>query len=169
MHFGRSKHPHDRILASGRATVERGQGWLSRTVGAAVGFPSAGLNIPVTVAITRDTEGETWVRTFAEKSFSSRLTLGTGKLDKLIVESFGPFSFGLALVLSEEKLDFIVRSWKVGPIPLPARWAPSGNACEYSVDGKFHFHIEIRHPMTGLIVKYSGFLVRGSAAESCAQ
>jgi hypothetical protein len=44
-------------------------------------------------------------------------------------------------------------------IPLPPAMAPRSNAYEFARDGRFHFHVEIGHPVTGLIVRYRGWLV----------
>ena len=41
----------------------------------------------------------------------------------------------------------------------PALWlAPKGPAFEEERDGRFRFHVEIGHPLTGLIVRYQGWL-----------
>ncbi len=37
--------------------------------------------------------------------------------------------------------------------------APRGDSCEFVEAGRFHFHVEIDHPFTGLIVRYRGWLV----------
>jgi len=38
------------------------------------------------------------------------------------------------------------------------RLAPRCNAYEYAAAGRFHFHVELGHPLTGLIVRYQGWL-----------
>jgi hypothetical protein len=39
------------------------------------------------------------------------------------------------------------------------RWlAPLSHAFEASADGRFRFHVEISHPLTGLMVKYQRWL-----------
>jgi hypothetical protein len=53
----------------------------------------------------------------------------------------------------------VVRRWSVFGIPLPVALAPRGDSYEYAADGRFHFHVEIGHPFTGLIVGYQGWLV----------
>ena len=37
--------------------------------------------------------------------------------------------------------------------------APRGDSYEYAENGRFHFHVEIAHPFTGLILGYRGWLV----------
>jgi hypothetical protein len=46
-------------------------------------------------------------------------------------------------------------------LPLPRILAPRIAAHESAPDGRFHFHVEIAHPLTGLIVRYRGFLTPG--------
>ena len=43
-------------------------------------------------------------------------------------------------------------------IPLPLWLAPTTTAHEEIVDGRFHFDVEIGHPLTGMIVLYRGWL-----------
>jgi hypothetical protein len=45
---------------------------------------------------------------------------------------------------------------------MPLFLAPRGNSSEFAQDGRFHFHVEIGHPFTGLIVAYRGWLVPNS-------
>jgi len=44
-------------------------------------------------------------------------------------------------------------------IPLPMWLCPRSNTYETVEDGKFRFHVEIGHMLTGLIVRYRGWLV----------
>ncbi len=145
---------------SGSAHIERGQNWLARVVGALFGFPAAGTEVDVQVNLKPLPAGERWTRTFGGRSFSSFLSLGEGRSDKLLCERFGPFTFGLALVVEHEKLRFVVRRWQFCGISLPRFLAPAGDSYESEMDGHFYFHIEIKHPLTGLIVKYKGRLMQ---------
>lgn len=153
------------LTAEGAAAVERGPGLLSRLIAALVGFPRAGHDLPVKVHFRSCPEGEVWTRTFAGRSFSSVQTEGQGRSERLLSERFGPFTFGLALVLDAGKLHLVVRRWSFLGLPLPAFLAPGGVAYEAAEDGRFRFHVEIAHPLTGLIVRYRGWLApRGHAA-----
>jgi hypothetical protein len=60
-------------------------------------------------------------------------------------------------------MDVVRRSWfgwllcqvrRFIDLPL----ALGGDAYEYAADGRFHFHVEFGHPLTGLIVRYRGWL-----------
>lgn len=144
---------------AGRAAVTRGRSLLACVVAAAVGFPSAGEDVPVDVRLQRIGRRERWVRTFAGRRFASSLRAGTGRAEGLLVERFGPLDFHLALVVDGERLRFVVRGWSLlGLVPLPRRWAPTGESHETQLDGRFRFHIEIAHPWTGPIVTYDGWL-----------
>lgn len=156
--------------AEGRATVERGHGRLSRLVGACFGFPAAGAEVPVQVRFRPEGRGEWWQRTFGNRSFRSFQSEGRGRSERLLCERFGPFSFGLALVLADARLHLVVRRWSFLGLPLPTSWAPDGASWE-SVDdgvegGRFCFHVEIRQRWTGLLVAYRGWLVPDRLSQS---
>jgi len=42
---------------------------------------------------------------------------------------------------------------------LPLALAPRSTAYEFAEDGRFRFHVEVSHPLTGLIARYRGWLV----------
>jgi hypothetical protein len=145
--------------AKGIATVERGNGVIARIIAAVFGFPEAGREVPLTVQFQVRDGRETWRRDFAGHAFASRQAQGRGRLEGLLRESFGPFAFGLALVLEKGRLKLVPRRWTAFGIPLPVALAPGGDAFEsVDEDGRFRFNVEIGHPLTGPIVTYRGWL-----------
>ena len=42
--------------------------------------------------------------------------------------------------------------------------APTVTAYETAIDGRFQLHVEVRHALAGLIVRYQGWLERVSEA-----
>lgn len=154
----RKMHASDVAIARGLAEVTRGTNLLSRAIGALFRFPDAGREIPVTVRFAHGADAEVWTRSFGDRSFSSRQDFGRGRYEGLIKESFGTFSFGLALVRDEGKLRLIVRRWSMLGVALPRVLAPYGEAFEEERDGRFRFHVEISLPLIGLIVLYRGWL-----------
>lgn len=154
LHGHRANH-----AVSGRASVERGAGLLSRLVGALVGFPAAGADVPVRVSFEIERGREIWTRDFAGRRFRSVQSAGRGRNAYLVDERFGPFSFGLALLVEDSRLRLVVRNWRFLGLPLPRFLAPSGDSFENAEDGRFNFHVEIAHPLIGLIVRYRGWLV----------
>jgi hypothetical protein len=147
------------LRLQGEATVTRGTSLLARLVANVVGFPKAGTGVPVEVELRRDARGETWIRSFAGKEFSSRLDEGRGRSARLVRERFGPSRFHMALVPDGNRLRFVVRGWDWLGLPMPRAWAPTGESYETVRDGKFNFHIEVAHPWLGAIVTYDGTLV----------
>jgi hypothetical protein len=53
----------------------------------------------------------------------------------------------------------VPRAWSIFGVRLPVTWAPLGKAYESVENGRFCFNVEIAHPLTGLIVRYRGWLV----------
>ncbi|MBB2823325.1 UNVERIFIED_ORG: hypothetical protein GGD59_006631 [Rhizobium esperanzae] len=146
-------------IASGRARIERGSGWLARIVARLIGFPPAGEDVPVTVRFTADGEKEIWTRDFGGKSFHSQQLEGKGRDRHLLTEVFGPFRVLVALVPEGERLRLVVRGWRFCGMPLPLFLAPGGETYEEAREGRFHFHVEIGGRLTGLVVRYTGWLV----------
>jgi hypothetical protein len=148
----------DRWQAAGIARVERGSGWLSRLIGRLIGFPETGENIPVQVVFELTAAGEIWTRSFAGKSFHSYQYAAHGRAEKLLYESFGALNFGIALVPEGDALNLVLRRWSVLGIRLPLVLAPVFRSCEFVEQDRFHFYVEITHPLAGLIVHYQGHL-----------
>ncbi|RFB97963.1 saccharopine dehydrogenase [Rhizobium leguminosarum bv. trifolii] len=145
--------------ASGRARVERGSGWLARIVARLIGFPPAGEDVPVTVRFAADGEKEIWTRHFGGKSFHSLQLEGKDRDRHLLAEVFGPFRVLVALVPEGDRLRLVVRGWRFLGVPLPLFLAPGGETYEEEREGRFHFHVEIGGRLTGLVVRYTGWLV----------
>lgn len=143
---------------SGRARVERGKGLLASMVAAVIGFPKAAEDIPVSVTFTVEDGRETWVRDFGGRRFLSRQLEGTGRHVHLLAEQFGPVRVYIALVPESGRMRLVIRGWQIFGVTLPLFLAPDGETFEEERDGRFHFHVEIGGPLTGLIVRYTGWL-----------
>jgi hypothetical protein len=146
------------LIADGAAIIERGEGLISRLLARLLGFPPAGRDVPVTVTFRVGEGREHWRRTFGNSAFASVQEPGRGRFDRLLCERFGPFCFGLALVVEDDRLRLVLRGWSFAGLPLPAAWGPRSQAYESAENGRFHFHVAIDHPLTGLIVRYRGWL-----------
>lgn len=152
-------HEADRpTTARGRARVARGGNWLAQLAASVVGFPNTADDVPVTVAFQPDETGETWTRTFADLSFSSRQYQGRGRSAGLINERFGPLVFGMALITRPDRLSLVLRRWSFLGVRLPMWLCPRSDSFETVEDGKFRFHVDITYPVIGRIVRYTGWL-----------
>jgi len=73
-------------------------------------------------------------------------------------------NFTMALVVDGERLRLLLRRWSILGVPMPLALGPRIDAFEFVDNGRFCFHIEIRHPLAGLIVRYRGWLAPSLAA-----
>lgn len=151
MHDGTTK-------AQGRASVERGGNMFGRLAAWLVGFPKTRDDIPVDVRFHANENEETWTRTFGGQGFSSRQFAGCGRSERLLCERFGPLTFAMALVAEENRLSLVLSRWSIIGLKLPMWLCPRSTSFESVENGRFRFHVEISHPLTGLIVRYRGWL-----------
>ena len=159
----------DTITAKGRATVERGRGIVARVIAGLIGFPRVGNDVSVEVESQVRKGREYWRRTFGGHSFSSTQEVVRGRFEHLLCERFGPCLFGMALVIRGGRMRLVLRRWSFLGLPLPVAWAPFGESYEHVESGRFGFHVEISHPLTGPIVSYRGWLVPQAPASDNAR
>jgi len=148
----------------GRATVARGGGALARVVAMLFGFPPAAEDVELKVTFKRANGVETWERQFGSHRLASVQFAGRGRYEGLLCERFGPFTFGLALVVRDRRLELVVRRWSVLGVPLPRGLAPRGDAFETDAQRRFELSVAIDVPLVGNVVRYSGWLEPTSTA-----
>lgn len=146
--------------ATGTATVRRGSGLMATIAAMLFRFPHTADDVAVTVRFKANRDGESWTRTFGDRSFSSRLQEGRGASERLLCECFGPFAFAQAVVVEDNKLRLVMRRCTVFGLPLPRWLTPRSNTYETVRDGRYSFFVELSHPLVGLIVRYEGWLQR---------
>jgi hypothetical protein len=142
----------------GRAVVERGRGLFARLAAFIAGFPAAGEDVPVEIRFVCADGREVWTRHFGDKVLRSSHQKAEDRKERLLAENFGPFRILCILKPEESRLHLRVRGWSVLGLPLPLFLAPGGRTFEEDRDGLFHFHVEVESPLTGLIVRYRGWL-----------
>lgn len=147
---------HDISVYSGTATVTRGRNPLGWCIGKILGLPPAGKAVPVTVTMSVLDGVETWQRNFGGHCFSSQQSLGTGRWDGLIVERFGVFRVGLAVLADDDKLELVARRMTILGLPVPNWCLPNGPATETESDGAFSFDVSFKAPFLGELARYQG-------------
>jgi NAD(P)-dependent dehydrogenase (short-subunit alcohol dehydrogenase family) len=145
--------------ARGQATVEAGHGIRAKLARRLFGFPSGGEQVPVAVEFTTHDSVETWTRSFGGQSFSSIQSAGSGRNDRLMVERFGPVRIALAVVSDDHGLRLVIRRWSLFGLPMPLALGPRGGGTETVEQGRFTFDVEIGHALTGMVVRYRGWLI----------
>jgi hypothetical protein len=149
-------------VAEGRCRIERGRGLLSNLIATLFRFPRASTDLCVSVRFEYLAGVEKWTREFGSERLTSTLRSGHDRSEHLLCERLGPFEFAQALVLDDTRLRLVLRRWTICGIPLPLWLAPRSDSHESEQDGRFCFHVEVSHPLVGLIVRYEGWLVEKS-------
>lgn len=150
--------------------MERGRHPFGRIAAGALGLPTAGEH-GLRLSIAADGRGrERWSRTFGGREMSSTQERGTGRAAGLVTERIGPVALHLALSRDGDRLRYRSAGWSVFGIPLPGALAPRGDVHEF-VDGRgrFGFHVDLRVPGLGRLVRYRGWLrpSRGRCSADC--
>ncbi|MBO9193382.1 DUF4166 domain-containing protein [Rhizobium sp. 16-449-1b] len=153
----------DELTARGRADIERGRGWLAQLAATLAGFPKTAAETDVEVHFLARDGIEVWTRRFGGKAFRSVQMAGGNAAAPLLAEDLGPFRILMALVVADGRLLLQVRGWRFLGLPMPMAVAPGGTVHEEEHDGRFRFHVEVRAPLVGLIVRYRGWLVPTAA------
>ncbi len=143
---------------TGECRVDRGRQPFAWLIASWIGLPVAGAAQEISVRLVREGDGERWIRRIGKRCFASFQDPGYGVHRGLIRERFGPVVVYMALVVDGERLCYVIRKWRFLGIPLPLSMGPRGTAIETVAAGRFHFFVEIRHVLAGLIVRYQGTL-----------
>jgi len=152
----------------GEARTQPGSSMLAKLISRVIGL-SVPENTgdaeykPLQVTFERLENSEKWHRNFNGHCFNSHLTMGEKKEGASVgyyaIENFGLFRFELDLPFKEERLLFVVKRCTFLGVPLPSMLLPTGESYEYEQNGRFHFNVEIRAPLAGLIAAYDGWLL----------
>jgi hypothetical protein len=138
----------------GRASVERGGSLPSRIAAALTGLPPEGLDQPLSVTFAPSGTTEVWLRQFGSARFRSVQYERGGFLR----ERVGPATFVFTTIASAEGLALRLDGFRVLGVPLPWLLHPAVRTFECEHDGRYHFEVEARLPLFGLLVRYTGWL-----------
>jgi hypothetical protein len=139
--------------AAGEGKVTRGSHPFARLIGAIMRFPPSG-SYPLHVAFVERKGKERWIRDFGGHRFSSEISqAGNG-----VAERFGPLRFVFDLPADETGLQMKLRRWTAFGVPMPRALGPRIAAREWQEDGRFHLEVDVRLPLIGEVVRYTGWL-----------
>jgi len=138
----------------GHCEILRGSGWLSRLCGAIAGFPPAGKDVRVEVAIEIAGDGEIWRRDFGGHPLASRLGERSGALE----ERMGPAVLRFRLVADATAIRWDFIDARVLGILLPPFASARVDATESIEGGRYAFDVRAALPWAGLLVHYRGVL-----------
>lgn len=157
-------HPVIRLLhltdgvATGRLEFQCGRGLAARLMCRALRLPSSSTGLEARLAIARDVESETWIRTFGQRLL---VTTQRGLPDGTLAERFGALELRFHLHVVEGTLTYVQAGagLMVGRlrIPLPRWISPRVEAREACVDGRRSYvQVRISAPGNGLVMAYEG-------------
>ena len=150
--------PGDGLVAEGTATVRRGDTLAARLVARLLGMPRAGDAVPLVVAFSALPGREVWRRDFDGRVIETVQRIVAGGGATLLEERLGLVSWRFAVRAEADSLEFALRGASLLGIPLPAVLRPTIRARESVRDGRFHFDAEVRLPLLGRLIEYSGDL-----------
>lgn len=138
----------------GMANVERGRSLVSRIAALVSGLPPEGRDQPLRVTFEPVGAKETWSRQFGSAPFRSVQYERGG----FLLERVGPTTFVFSVLASPEGLALRLDGFRVLGVPLPRLLHPAVRTFESERDGRYHFEVEARLPLFGLLVRYAGWL-----------
>jgi saccharopine dehydrogenase-like NADP-dependent oxidoreductase len=139
----------------GCAGIERGAGQIVRILGAIAGLPPAGRAVPLSVTFSPVDGDEIWSRDFGGHVFRSR----QGEAGPQVWERVGPSRFLFRPLVDADGLHLELADFRILGVPVPRAVWPSISTREWDADGRYHFAVEARIPLIGLLVRYTGWLV----------
>jgi hypothetical protein len=155
-----------RLVLEGRASVTGAASLPGRLLARLLGFPPGAADVPVVVDMRAGARGEVWTRSFAGRTFRSRLAPIPGR-GKRVTERFGWLTFDLQLSASPQGLDLDIVAARLGPLRLPRALTPRSHATERIDEaGRFRFEVPIALPGLGPLVHYRGWLKPAAADAS---
>lgn len=144
------------VTLEGRARARGGAG-LAALARRLQGLPEPGEHATaVSIAPLWD-GGEAWSRRFDGRTFRSRIRPAADD-PFAFEETVGPLSFRFHASPYAGGFSWDFESWRLGPLPLPAAWAPRTRARTFERDGRYRFRVLVTHPWLGVIFGYVGRL-----------
>jgi hypothetical protein len=140
----------------GRARVERGRSLAARIAAALTSLPPEGDDCRLRVTFRAVAEGEIWARQFGPALFRSVQY----ERDGLLRERVGPVTFVFTPLASEDGLALRLDGFRLLGVPLPRVLHPSVRTFEHERDGRYCFEVEAHLPLSGLLIRYGGWLQR---------
>ena len=144
----------EKVLAFGNIDVEYGKGGFIRTMNKMNGLPPEGKNQELQLEIIRSPTNEVWKRSFNGQIFSTTQFERKG----LMVEKSGLISFGFSLLAKEGAMYFQQKYMRFAGIPVPNFFGVHTKASCAEENGSWHVSVEVRSPLFGLMLKYSGIV-----------
>lgn len=153
----RRLHDGAAVHARGTARVDGDAHWRARLVRAIAGLPPPAGMIELTLEIRAHATGESWLRRFGRRPMRTELRASARHAGAL-EEQLGPARLTFAFEVIDARLHWIAREVRVLGVALPMRWFRGMRASCGEERGRYAFDIDVRLPLVGRLVAYSGWL-----------
>lgn len=150
-------HQGELAVRLGGSARARGAGGAAALVRQLQGLPGPGLHDTTVTIAPLAAGGETWTRRFGDLTFTSRVDPAR-RDPRAFEETVGLLAFRFHAEPHASGLCWIFESWRLGPLPLPAAWAPRTRTRIFERDGAYCFRVLVAHPWLGVIFGYAGRL-----------
>lgn len=155
----RRMHAGDAAVRASGVAVAKGSRGLAAVARWLLGLPGQGRH-PAVIDLAPRGKGEAWTRRFGKGRFASvirPLPDDPGAFEECV----GPLAFRIRLDADATGFAWTPDGWRLGPLPLPRRWAPVVRARSFARDGTYRFSVLVAHPWLGVIFAYAGRLTAG--------
>ncbi len=153
----RRMHGGEPMDARGTARVDGETHWAARLVRAIARLPPPADLVELALEIRVHDVRESWLRRFGQQRMRTELTRST-RHPAALEERLGPARLTFAFEVVDARLHWIVREVRVFGIVLPLRWFRGMHASCGEERGRYAFDIDVRLPLVGRLVAYSGWL-----------
>lgn len=143
--------------ARGVARVQGDPRWRARALRAIARLPAPTDSIALAFEVDAHAAGETWLRRFGDRVMRSELRRSP-RVAHALEERLGPVRLSFACEIRDERLHWLLRELRVFGLALPPRWFRDLRASCGDERGRYAFDIDVRLPLVGLLVAYSGWL-----------
>jgi predicted DCC family thiol-disulfide oxidoreductase YuxK len=147
------------VIAIGRCNVERGSHPLAGPLGSLFGLPPEGRDIEVDATFAKSGDGEIWHRRFGAVAMRARHGEGRGRRRGLLVERVRRLAFAFRVATEGGRLTRELVAWRLCGLWLPKPKGLVIAGVESAEHGLFRFAVEMRAPLVGPLIRYSGWLV----------
>lgn len=153
----RHLHGGQSSLARGSAHVDGDRHWRARLVRALARLPPPTEAIDLALEIRTHATGERWLRRFGQRPMRTELA-GSTRHAGALEERLGPARLTFVFEVVDARLHWIVREVRVLGVTLPLHWFRGMRASCSEEHGRYAFDIDVRLPLVGRLVAYSGWL-----------
>lgn len=143
----------------GTISVERSSNIIGYAIGTLIGLPERMHKQPFDMTFHKENNGQSaWTRKFHNKTMKSLTEVKNDGQDNLMLDTIWPFSIGLKVTVSDNKIDYSYKKSYLFGIEVPTTIKPDITSSEECHGDHITFNVLISIPVIGPISRYYGLL-----------